>query len=120
MESPEQHHTLHLLEPLDSCQKSLWERLFARTYAKPFIIDCELQRRLQFDLTQAPRGTLPARAALIIRRLRDHHHLGTCDFIVPDERSGRKVQRGLDAALKVRAEQQLIARYNRLAKTGFV
>jgi spermidine synthase len=52
MESPfpEQHHTLHLLEPLDSCQKSLWERLFARTYAKPFIIDSGRQRRLQFDL----------------------------------------------------------------------
>ena len=52
MESPfpEQNHTLHLLEPLDSCQKSLWDRLFASTYAKPFIIDCGLQRRLQFDL----------------------------------------------------------------------
>ncbi len=52
MESPfpEQNHTLHLLEPLDSCQKTLWEHLFARTYAKPFIIDSGLQRRLQFDL----------------------------------------------------------------------
>jgi len=52
MESPfpEQHHTLRLLEPLNSCQKSLWERLFDRTYAKPFIIDSGLQRRLQFDL----------------------------------------------------------------------
>ena len=52
MESPfpEQNHTLHLLEPLDSCQKSLWDRLFARTYAKPFIVDSGLQRRLQFDL----------------------------------------------------------------------
>ncbi len=52
MESPfpEQHHTLHLLEPLDSCKESLWERLFARTYAKPFILDSGLQRRLQFDL----------------------------------------------------------------------
>jgi spermidine synthase len=52
MESPfpEQHHTLHLLEPLDSCQKTLWERLFTQTYAKPFIIDSGLQRRLQFDL----------------------------------------------------------------------
>jgi spermidine synthase len=52
MESPfpEQHQTLHLLEPLDSCQKSLWERLFARTYTKPFIVDCRFQRRLQFDL----------------------------------------------------------------------
>ena len=52
MESPfpEQNHTLHLLEPLDSCRKSLWDRLFARTYAKPFIIDSALQRRLQFDL----------------------------------------------------------------------
>jgi spermidine synthase len=52
MESPfpEQNHTLHLLEPLDSCPKSLWERLFDRTYAKPFILDSGLQRRLQFDL----------------------------------------------------------------------
>jgi spermidine synthase len=52
MESPfpEQKHTLHLLEPQDSCQKSLWERLFSKTYDKPFIIDCGLQRRLQFDL----------------------------------------------------------------------
>jgi spermidine synthase len=47
---PEQQHTLHLLEPLDSCQKSLWDRLFDRTYAKPFIIESGLQRRLQFDL----------------------------------------------------------------------
>jgi spermidine synthase len=52
MESPfpEQHHTLHLLEPLDSCQNSLWERLFDRTYSKPFIVDSGLERRLQFDL----------------------------------------------------------------------
>ena len=52
MESPfpEQHHTLHLLESPDSCQKSLWERLFAATYVKPFIIDSGLQRRLQFGL----------------------------------------------------------------------
>src|SRR5882757_4409269 len=47
---PEQQHTLRLLEPPDSCQISLWERLFARTYSKPFIIDSGLQRRLQFDL----------------------------------------------------------------------
>jgi hypothetical protein len=47
---PEQHHTLHLFEPPESCHKSLWERLFSRTYDKPFIIDCGLQRRLQFDL----------------------------------------------------------------------
>ncbi len=52
MESPfpEQHHTLRLLEPLDSCKESLWERLFDRTYTKPFILDGGLQRRLQFDL----------------------------------------------------------------------
>ena len=52
MESPfpEQHHTLHLLEPSNSCPESLWERLFSRTYDKPFIIDSGLQRRLQFDL----------------------------------------------------------------------
>jgi spermidine synthase len=47
---PEQNHTLHLLEPPDSCRKSLWESLFDRTYTKPFIIDSGLQRRLQFDL----------------------------------------------------------------------
>jgi spermidine synthase len=52
MESPfpEQHHTLRLLEPLDSCKETLWERLFDRTYTKPFILDGGLQRRLQFDL----------------------------------------------------------------------
>jgi spermidine synthase len=52
MESPfpEQHHTLRLLEPPDSCHESLWERLFSRTYDKPFIVDSGLQRRLQFDL----------------------------------------------------------------------
>jgi spermidine synthase len=48
--SPEQHHTLHLLEPLDSCRKSLGDHLLARTYAKPFILDSGVQRRLQFDL----------------------------------------------------------------------
>jgi spermidine synthase len=47
---PEQQHTLRLLEPPDSCQQSLWERLFATTYSKPFIIDSGSQRRLQFDL----------------------------------------------------------------------
>jgi spermidine synthase len=52
MESPfaEQNHTLHLLEPPDSCPELLWGRLFSRTYDKPFIIDSGLQRRLQFDL----------------------------------------------------------------------
>jgi hypothetical protein len=52
MESPfrEQNHTLYLLEPPDSCPESLWERLFASTYDKPFIIDWGVQRRLQFDL----------------------------------------------------------------------
>jgi spermidine synthase len=52
MESPfpEQNHTLRLLEPPNSCTESLWERLFSRTYAKPFILDSGLQRRLQFDL----------------------------------------------------------------------
>jgi spermidine synthase len=52
MTSPfrEQNHTLHLLEPLDSCQESLWKSLFDRTYSRPFIIDSGLERRLQFDL----------------------------------------------------------------------
>lgn len=52
MESPfpEQHHTLRLLEPPDSCHESLWARLFTQTYNKPFIVDDTLQRRLQFDL----------------------------------------------------------------------
>jgi len=52
MESPfpGQNHTLRLLEPPNSSTKSLWDRLFARTYAKPFIIDSGQHRRLQFDL----------------------------------------------------------------------
>jgi spermidine synthase len=52
MESPfpEQRHTLRLLEPLDSCKESLWERLFDRTYTRPFILDSGQHRRLQFDL----------------------------------------------------------------------
>jgi spermidine synthase len=47
---PEQQHTLRLLEPPGSSHESLWERLFSRTYDKPFIVDSGLQRRLQFDL----------------------------------------------------------------------
>ena len=52
MESPfpEQHAMLRLLEPPDSCQKSLWERLFDGTYDKPFIIDSRVRRFLHFDL----------------------------------------------------------------------
>lgn len=41
---------LRLLEPADSCQSSLWERLFDGTYDKPFIIDSGKFRSLHFDL----------------------------------------------------------------------
>jgi spermidine synthase len=41
---------LRLLEPPGSCRESLWERLFAGTYDKPFIVDQGLRRFLHFDL----------------------------------------------------------------------
>ena len=41
---------LRLLEPPGSCRKSLWERLFAGTYDKPFIVDRGVRRFLHFDL----------------------------------------------------------------------
>jgi spermidine synthase len=41
---------LRLLEPPGSCRESLWERLFAGTYDKPFIVDHGLRRFLHFDL----------------------------------------------------------------------
>jgi spermidine synthase len=40
---------LRLLEPPNSCQKSLWDRLFDGTYDKPFIVDNRLRRFLHFD-----------------------------------------------------------------------
>ena len=36
---PQAHSVLRLLEPADSCRRSLWKRLFDGTYDKPFIID---------------------------------------------------------------------------------
>ncbi len=47
---PQAHSVLRLLEPADSCQRSLWERLFDGTYDKPFIIDSGQFRSLHFDL----------------------------------------------------------------------
>lgn len=41
---------LRLLEPSDSCRRSLWESLFAGTYDKPFILDSGEWRFLHFDL----------------------------------------------------------------------
>jgi spermidine synthase len=48
------------------------------------------------------------------------HHLGACDLCASHERIGQELQRVFGAAFKVRAEQQLIAWHNRLAKTSFV
>jgi len=41
---------LRLLEPPGSCRRSLWERLYAGTYDKPFIVDQGVRRFLHFDL----------------------------------------------------------------------
>ncbi len=52
MESPfpNAHCMLRLLEPPGSCQKTLWKRLFAGTYDKPFIVDSGMRRFLHFSL----------------------------------------------------------------------
>lgn len=47
---PEPHSVLRLLEPPGSCHKTLWERLFAGTYDKPFIVDSGPRRFLHFGL----------------------------------------------------------------------
>jgi spermidine synthase len=47
---PDRHCMLRLLEPPGSCRKSLWERVCAGTYDKPFIVDHGLRRFLHFDL----------------------------------------------------------------------
>ena len=47
---PRANSMLRLLEPSDSCRRSLWERLFAGTYDKPFILDSGQWRFLHFDL----------------------------------------------------------------------
>src|SRR5687767_2543061 len=47
---PEARSTLRLLEADDSCQASIWERIFNGTYDKPFIVDSGFWRFLHFDL----------------------------------------------------------------------
>ena len=47
---PDAHSQLRLLEPPGSCLRSLWDRLFAGTYDKPFIVDNGRRRFLHFDL----------------------------------------------------------------------
>lgn len=47
---PRADSTLRFLEPADSCRDALWQRLFAGTYDKPFILDSGPYRTLHFDL----------------------------------------------------------------------
>lgn len=47
---PEASSTLRVLETADSCQASIWDRIFDGTYGKPFIVDSGLWRFLHFDL----------------------------------------------------------------------
>ena len=46
---PTTNGTLRLLEPPDSCQRTLQDRLFDGTYNKPFIIDSKVWRFLHFN-----------------------------------------------------------------------
>ncbi len=46
---PSEPGTLRFLEAPDICQESLWERLYAGSYDKPFIIDSGAWRFLHFD-----------------------------------------------------------------------
>lgn len=46
---PQADSPLRLLEPPDSCVHSLWSRLFAGDYHRPFIIDSGLRRSLHFS-----------------------------------------------------------------------
>jgi spermidine synthase len=46
---PETNDTLRLLEPPDSCQRTLQDRLFDGTYDKPFIVDSGVWRFLHFN-----------------------------------------------------------------------
>jgi spermidine synthase len=47
---PEAHSMLRMLEAPGSSPNTLWERLFAGTYDRPFIVDTGLTRCLHFDL----------------------------------------------------------------------
>lgn len=47
---PEANCVLRFLEPRGSCANTLWQRLFAGTYDKPFILDVRKRRFLQFGL----------------------------------------------------------------------
>jgi len=47
---PAANSVLRFLESHDTCRKTLWERLFAGTYDKPFIVDSGRYRFLHFDL----------------------------------------------------------------------
>jgi spermidine synthase len=47
---PEADCVLRFLEPDGSCANTLWQRLFAGTYDKPFILDVRKRRFLQFGL----------------------------------------------------------------------
>jgi spermidine synthase len=47
---PEAHSMLRLLEGPGSCPNTLWDRVFAGTYDRPFIVDSGLMRCLHFDL----------------------------------------------------------------------
>jgi spermidine synthase len=47
---PRANSMLRLLEPSDSCRRSLGESLFAGTYDKPLILDTGEWRFLHFDL----------------------------------------------------------------------
>ena len=47
---PAANSVLRFLESPDTCPKTLWERLFAGTYDKPFIVDSGRYRFLHFDL----------------------------------------------------------------------
>jgi spermidine synthase len=47
---PEAHSTLRFLEPPGTCTSSLWERIFAGNYGRPFIVDSPRKRYLHFDL----------------------------------------------------------------------
>lgn len=46
---PKTNDTLRLLEPPDSCQRTLQDRLFDGTYDKPFIVDSGVWRFLHFN-----------------------------------------------------------------------
>lgn len=68
---PQASSTLRLMEAADSCQASIWDRIFAGTYDKPFIIDNGAWRFLHFDLDSvqsAMRLREPDKLALLYTR----------------------------------------------------